>query len=100
MCVYPISHENILKQNHEIFTNTFTIFQSFLQIGPLCSPGSAVAVGHAGPCSRAGTLEFLSVSALGHPVLSKRFQPSAARRRMVPLKKCFFFVLPVHGKKT
>lgn len=34
MCVYPISHENILKQNHEIFTNTFTIFQSFLQIGP------------------------------------------------------------------
>ena len=55
---------------------------------PLCSPGSAVpAVGHAGPCSRAGTLEFLSASALGHPVLSKRFQPSAPRRRMVPLKK-------------
>jgi hypothetical protein len=29
----------------------------------------------------------LSVGALGHPVLSKRFQPSAPRRRMVPLKK-------------
>ena len=58
------------------------VFKS-AQIGP----GSAVPadVGHGGPCSR-GTLEFLSVSALGHTVLSKRFRPSAPRRRMV-LKK-------------